>query len=258
MSSDTASDRGESPHASENSSRYSSRSSQPLHPVSNVSNSMHYPSPTQMQQPLPMLQNDYVANNLMENAYIADEPREQEMPMTAFTGQKAFACNTCGKGFARRSDLARHGEHQELPVVGFLLMFCAERIHSGIRPHVCDYPGCNKQFIQRSALTVHARVHTGEKPHMCERCGKVSVDSTEYVFLYEHTDVVPLAVQRLQFLGTASSNPLWKTTIQVSVCGLSEDLHASDYPHTPPESPYGYSGRSSSSDSSSSGIPIFR
>lgn len=49
-----------------------------------------------------------------------------------------------------------------------------ERIHSGIRPHVCDHPGCGKQFIQRSALTVHSRVHTGEKPHMCERCGKVS------------------------------------------------------------------------------------
>lgn len=49
-----------------------------------------------------------------------------------------------------------------------------ERIHSGVRPHVCDYAGCGKQFIQRSALTVHSRVHTGEKPHMCERCGKVS------------------------------------------------------------------------------------
>ena len=48
-----------------------------------------------------------------------------------------------------------------------------ERIHSGVRPHVCDYQGCGKQFIQRSALTVHQRVHTGEKPHMCERCGKV-------------------------------------------------------------------------------------
>lgn len=50
-----------------------------------------------------------------------------------------------------------------------------ERIHSGIRPHVCDHPGCGKQFIQRSALTVHSRVHTGEKPHMCERCGKVCI-----------------------------------------------------------------------------------
>lgn len=59
-----------------------------------------------------------------------------------------------------------------------------ERIHSGIRPHVCDHPGCGKQFIQRSALTVHMRVHTGEKPHMCERCGKVSVlDTTVHVLM---------------------------------------------------------------------------
>lgn len=53
----------------------------------------------------------------------------------------------------------------------------SERIHTGVRPHVCDYPNCGKQFIQRSALTVHQRVHTGEKPHMCERCGKVSTPS---------------------------------------------------------------------------------
>ena len=114
---------------------------------------------------------------------------------------KAFACSTCQKGFARRSDLVRHGESQS-EVFRKLMLFAnhiaLERIHSGVRPHVCQHAGCGKQFIQRSALTVHERVHTREKPHLCEKCGKVNLlISIQVSISLMHF----AAIQRLEFVG---------------------------------------------------------
>lgn len=171
--SDTGSERGNSPHDSEQ-SRYSAPRMGHLSGMNGAPLGMRYPSPTAMQNPHPMLQQPYNPNNSFDNGMISQDPnRVGNQPTSEPVAQKAFPCSSCGKGFARRSDLARHGE--------FLLILehhtysnqSSERIHSGVRPHVCEHPGCHKQFIQRSALTVHYRVHTGEKPHMCERCGKV-------------------------------------------------------------------------------------
>lgn len=73
-------------------------------------------SPTDLQNPMSML-----GQGFGENGYISQQHEgghEQEAMGGAgntqrhgsSVGIKAFACTTCSKGFARRSDLARHGK----------------------------------------------------------------------------------------------------------------------------------------------------
>ena len=105
---------------SDHSSGYSSRSAKALQAMPNIPNGMRYPSPSHLQNPISMLASGYSAQNLgLENGYIPGQHQDEQQnqaehfnnPGRASGNEavKAFACTTCSKGFARRSDLARHG-----------------------------------------------------------------------------------------------------------------------------------------------------
>jgi hypothetical protein len=123
IKSENSSERGVSPHNSDHSSRYGSQPATSLPNYTSMptqlSNGMRYPSPSQMQTPLPLLQQSYNPNGTTDVNFPpalpvqpADEGSQADMDGKVGSGAnlvKAFACSTCGKGFARRSDLARHG-----------------------------------------------------------------------------------------------------------------------------------------------------
>jgi len=79
--------------------------------MNRTSNNMRYPSPTAMQNPLPMLLQPYRPENEFDNYMLQQENNGGAGRQLSGGGttQKAFPCTTCGKGFTRRGDLIRHG-----------------------------------------------------------------------------------------------------------------------------------------------------
>jgi hypothetical protein len=122
IKSETSSERGVSPHTSD--SRYAPQPQQMQYPSipNGYPSDMRYPSPSAGQMGVPNQMMPYNPNPQPDQTYAPPQQQSaQAAPQTngrsgADAGPpKAFACSTCGKGFARRRDLARHGK-----VIGLL------------------------------------------------------------------------------------------------------------------------------------------
>ena len=57
--------------------------------------------------------------------------------------------------------------------------------------HFCPFPGCHKSFTASYNLTIHYRIHKGDRPYECEKCGKKFFDRANYKyhFTVKHIEI---------------------------------------------------------------------
>lgn len=89
------------------------------------------------------------------------------------TRENPHKCH-CGKTFVSANTLKIH-----------------KKIHTGVKPFVCNFFQCGRAFVTKSTLESHLRTHTGEKPYQCSFCPSSFTTSSAKYRHERHVHKVP-------------------------------------------------------------------
>lgn len=127
--------------------------------------------------------------------------KELKMHVKTHTPERIHICKFCFSTFNNTASLTKHlNIHQtENPnkcfcgktFVSANTLKIHKKIHTGIKPFVCNFYQCGRAFVTKSTLESHLRTHTGEKPYQCTLCPSSFTTSSAKYRHERHVHKIP-------------------------------------------------------------------